>query len=61
MAQGWHGNSEGHAKAGHLGGKRSAESRRIRKAQFGEKLSDHSERATSDATVEQKKVRRSSA
>jgi hypothetical protein len=37
MARGWHGNSAGHAHAGQLGGKKSAENRRTR-SQFGEQL-----------------------
>lgn len=37
MARGWHGNSAGHAQAGQLGGKKSAENRRTR-SQFGEQL-----------------------
>jgi len=37
MARGWHGNSAGHAKAGQLGGRKSAENRR-RRSQFGEQL-----------------------
>jgi hypothetical protein len=37
MSRGWHGNSAGHARAGQLGGRKSAESRRTR-SQFGEQL-----------------------
>jgi hypothetical protein len=36
MARGWHGDSAGHAKAGQLGGRRSAANRR--RSQFGEQL-----------------------
>lgn len=38
MAQGWQGNSEGHAKAGRLGGLKSAANRRAREAAFGERV-----------------------
>lgn len=42
MARGWHGNSAGHAKAGQLGGRKSAENRR-RRSQFGEQLAGSAE------------------
>lgn len=39
MARGWYGNSDGHRKAGRLGGLKSAESRRRKgRAEFGEQL-----------------------
>jgi hypothetical protein len=38
MAQGWHGNSEGHRKAGRLGGLKSAAVRRRKAQQFREQV-----------------------
>ncbi len=46
MARGWHGNSEGHARAGRLGGRKSAEVRqRNRAVRFGEQLQMNSTQA----------------
>ena len=58
MAQGWHGNSEGHARAGRLGGQKSAANRRARAkaqaGQFGEQINKNDSRTramrTSNAT-----------
>ncbi|HEX7259544.1 MAG TPA: hypothetical protein VF272_01275, partial [Candidatus Saccharimonadia bacterium] len=39
MARGWHGDSAGHARAGQLGGRKSAETRKqTRTTNFGEQL-----------------------
>jgi|GEM_PF-2531968 hypothetical protein len=49
MARGWHGNSAGHAKAGQLGGRKSAENRR-RRSQFGEQLAGSAEQLPKQST-----------
>lgn len=38
MAQGWHGDSAGHAKAGRMGGRKSAERRQAKATRFNERL-----------------------
>ena len=49
MARGWHGNSEGHARAGRLGGRKSAEVRqRNRSVRFGEQLPSNSDKPTTN-------------
>ncbi len=42
MAQGWHGDSAGHAKAGRMGGRKSAERRQVKAARFDERLTTNS-------------------
>jgi hypothetical protein len=48
MARGWHGDSNGHAKAGRLGGQKSAQVRKQRAEQFGEKLDANENKSTRD-------------
>jgi DNA-binding LacI/PurR family transcriptional regulator len=51
MAQGWYGNSEGHRKAGRLGGLKSAATRR-RKAAFRERLNSSGEKTSSQSPAQ---------